>query len=279
MLNSRLIYMPLLTYPDVVPNEAVTAAVAFAPMIGCELHVTTFAVNFPNVYSPLDGLFLSIPEIIGAAEQTSQANCRRLEALVHNEADKTIRVESSSKTLGMGMIEETVASDARYFDIALFPWAKDLPVVQDVVQAVIFDSGRPVILVPQTENSGPIEHMAVAWDGTRAAARALADAMPLMTEHTRITVLTIQGEKELARVDLAESLATSLRRRGFQAQAHTVTLDQRPIAEVLQESALAMGANLLVMGGFGHSRIRDFVLGGATKGVFADLRIPVLFSH
>ncbi|MBU0835206.1 MAG: universal stress protein [Alphaproteobacteria bacterium] len=61
--------------------------------------------------------------------------------------------------------------------------------------------------------------------------------------------------------------------------AQNISLDDRPVAVALQESALRAGANMLVMGAFGHSRIRDFILGGATKGVLADLRMPVLLSH
>ncbi len=103
--------------------------------------------------------------------------------------------------------------------------------------------------------------------------------MPLLEDDTRVTVLTVQDEKHLDRQDLAGVLARSLQKRGLAAEARTVSLDGKSIANVLQTAAIDAGANLLVMGGFGHSRLRDFVLGGATKGIFADLRMPVLLSH
>lgn len=102
---------------------------------------------------------------------------------------------------------------------------------------------------------------------------------PLLADDARVTVLTIQDEKQLERGDIASALASSLQLRGLDAQAKSVLLNGRPIAEALQASAAEAGADLLVMGGFGHSRIRDFILGGATKGVFRDLRMPVLLSH
>ena len=79
--------------------------------------------------------------------------------------------------------------------------------------------------------------------------------------------------------DLAETLASSLAKRGFDARPLNATLGKKTIAEALQYSALNHGAQLLAMGGFGHSRIRDFVLGGASKGILTELRLPVLLSH
>ncbi len=101
----------------------------------------------------------------------------------------------------------------------------------------------------------------------------------LLAEGGRIAVLTVKDEKSLIRSDLAEALASSLEKRGLKATPRNVPLGQMTIAEALQDSALSEGAQLLAMGGFGHSRIRDFILGGATKGVLTQLRLPTLFSH
>ena len=79
--------------------------------------------------------------------------------------------------------------------------------------------------------------------------------------------------------DIGQKLADALKRRGFDAAPISTTGRDATIAETLQKDAAALGAGLLVMGGFGHSRMRDFVLGGATKGVFANLKMPVLLSH
>jgi nucleotide-binding universal stress UspA family protein len=147
-----------------------------------------------------------------------------------------------------------------------------------MTQAVVFGSGRPTVIVPPSAGSDPVTHLAIAWDGSRAAARALGDALALLPEDGRVTVLTVQDEKPLAG-QIAEALASSLERRGVSARPISVPIGRRKIAEALQDAALESGADLLAMGGFGHSRIRDFILGGATKGVFADLRLPVLLSH
>ena len=279
MSITRLAYMPLVTYPDSVSDDSVAAAVALAAALDCGLHATTFAVDIPNVSTPIGGLLINIPEMIRTTEENSRAQCHRLQNLVLEKAGTRIKAHCSNRQASPGEMGDAAAGEARYFDLALLPWSKDSVVIRDLSQAVVFGAGRPTILVPPSAESEPLRHVAVAWDASRVAARALADAMPLLSDETQLTVLTVQDEKPLAGHNIAEALASSLEKRGFRAEAQNVDLGRRTIAEALQESALEAGAGLLVMGGFGHSRVRDFILGGATKGVFSDLRLPVLLSH
>lgn len=279
MPRARFAYMPLVTYPDTVPDESVMAAVAFAKGLDCELHVSTFAAKIPRVSTPLGGLLLNVPAMIRTTEENSRSQCQHFHQMISACADSNFKVECSSRETVPGHTGDLASGEARYFDLSLLPWAEDRLVIQDLAQSVVFGAGRPAILVPPSAGSEPIAHVAIAWDGSRVAARALADAMSLIKADTRVTVLTVQDEKKLDRLDIAEILVMSLKRRGIDALAYSLTLDGSPIAEALQSSALAAGANLLVMGGFGHSRLRDFVLGGATKGIFSKLRMPVLLSH
>jgi nucleotide-binding universal stress UspA family protein len=94
-----------------------------------------------------------------------------------------------------------------------------------------------------------------------------------------ITVVTVTDEKPLPGQDIGERLAQGLRTRGLVAEAASIQAGDRSIGTALQEHALKIGGDLLVMGGYGHSRVRDFVLGGATEGILTDLRLPVLLSH
>ncbi|MFY8095157.1 MAG: universal stress protein [Niveispirillum sp.] len=279
MANSRTAYLPLATYPDLVPDDAIRAAVTLATGLECDLHVTAFTVDVPAVSSPVGGLFLNIPEMIRTTEENSQAEAKRQQELITGLVPASVSLECSTRHLAPGAMADAAASEARYHGLCLLPWAKDHLSIHDLAQTVVFGAGRPAILVPPAPGPAALDHVAVAWDGGRAAARALADALPLLKPATRITVLTVQDEKKLHHHDIAETLAVSLRRRGFLAEARNVRLDGRSISDGLQDTALDAGVGLLVMGGFGHSRLRDFVLGGATTGVFANLRLPVLLSH
>jgi nucleotide-binding universal stress UspA family protein len=182
-------------------------------------------------------------------------------------------------TASLPLLGETAAAEARYFDLAIVGWEAGNPTSRATAEAVVFGSGRPALLLPSTAVIRSIDHVAIAWDGSRVAARAVADAMPFIQRASRTSVLTVVDEKPLEKTDIGQRLADSLTRRGVAAHAISVTAEDSPIGVSLQEDAKEQGADLLVMGGYGHSVIRDFVLGGATEDVLDDLRLPVLFSH
>jgi len=279
MLRTRIAYMPLATYPEAVANGSIQAATAFAASLECRLHVTTFSVDIPQVSSALSGLLLDVPGLVRAAEEKSKAEGHRLKELVHEVAGSRLDVDSTAREVVLGAALDAAAAEARYYDLSVLPWSGETVAAQEMAQAVVFGSGRPAILVPPSARPAPLDHIAIAWDASRVAARALGDALPLLAEGGRLSVLTVQDEKPLGAPDLAGVLAASLEKRGFNATPLEITLGERPIAKALQDTALSGGARVLAMGGFGHSRIRDFVLGGATKGILADLRIPVLLAH
>lgn len=279
MTHIRIAYMPLATYPEAIADEAIAAATALAGSLGCALSVTTFEVHLPRKSSGLGDLLIDIPGLVQASEERSRAECQRLEALVRRGATSHLNVQCLTRKVPWGAELDDAAMEARYFDLTLLPWTGETVAAQDMAQAVIFGSGRPAILVPPKARPAPLEHIAIAWDGSRVAARALGDTLPLLTEGGRISVLTVRDEKPLSGPDPAGALASSLQKRGFNAAPVESALGKRTIAEALQDTALSNGAQLLAMGGFGHSRIRDFVLGGATKGILAQLRLPILLSH
>lgn len=279
MTASRLAYMPLATYPEAVGDGAIRAAISFAASMGCALHVKAFAVDLPVVSSGLGDYLINIPGIIQAAEESSRAECERLQGLVQEASASRLEAQCTTRKVPLGAVLDTAASEARYCDLTLLPWSADSGAVTDMAEAIVFGSGRPAILVPPTAHYAALDHVAIAWDGSRVAARALGDVLPLLAEGGRVSVLTVENEKPLDGTDLAGVLASWLERRGYNATPVNVALGSRQVAEALQETAISKGSQLLAMGGFGHSRIRDFVLGGATKGVLTTLRLPVLLSH
>lgn len=278
MDRTRIAYMPLNSYPDAIPAEAVQAAVGLAGGMGLDLHVATLSVDVPSVNPPLGSLVLNIPEMARQAEERSRAECSRLAAIVR-QAHEGRAPEIEERPVRPGAAPDAAAAQARCFDLSLLPWPGGITEAQQMAQALIFGSGRPLLAVPAGASAGRIVHLAIAWDGSRVAARALGDALDLVPPGCRVTILTIEGEKPLGDRATAATLAATLERRGFAARAHRAVLGYRGIAEALQDEALQVGASLLAMGGFGHSRLRDFILGGATEGVFLDLRLPVLLSH
>lgn len=151
-----------------------------------------------------------------------------------------------------------------------------------IVEDLLMGSGRPLLVLPRADGRGaPGQRIAIAWNGSREAARAVHDAMPLLLTAPAGGVHIICPAQNLAdeTLPLGASLAESLSRHGVTAEVSA--LDKRHLnagPDVLARAG-ELGADLLIMGAWGHSRLREFVLGGATDSALRDSPIPVFMSH
>jgi nucleotide-binding universal stress UspA family protein len=149
-------------------------------------------------------------------------------------------------------------------------------------QEVVLGAGRPVLVVPYVGDFAEIgRHAMVAWNGSREAARALHDSMPLLKRADAVTIVEVESEAALdGRLRIgADQVAGSLRRRGIAATAEALDAAGITIDDLLLSRAADLGADLLVMGAYGHSRLREFVLGGVSRSIFRHMTLPVLMSH
>lgn len=149
-----------------------------------------------------------------------------------------------------------------------------------IAQNLLFEIGRPMLVTP-SDWAGAFRctRIAVAWDNSRVAARALADALALFPSVEEVALLTIGGEKAIGSSLEDDTTTRILSRKGMATQVVHRELDGRSIGDALQQEAKALDTDMLVMGGYGHSRLRDFILGGATLGVVDNPQMPVLLSH
>lgn len=170
---------------------------------------------------------------------------------------------------------------ARMFDLVIVGQTDPESGAYDdlIVESALFDSGRPVIVVPYIQK-GPLklDRVMVCWDAGRMAARAVADAMPLLERADKVDVVSVSqrpgSDKEIPGVDVAEHLA----RHGVNVEVQRIVSDIDVAASILSYAA-DTAANLLVMGAYGHSRLREFILGGVTRGILQSMTVPVLMSH
>jgi nucleotide-binding universal stress UspA family protein len=148
-------------------------------------------------------------------------------------------------------------------------------------EAVIFGTGKPTLVLPEGQRTQPFElkTAVVAWDFSRAAARAVADAIPILENAREVRVVTVANEKALESKHSGEELAKNLSRHGIDVILDSVDAARRPIGQVLEAHIASCNADLLVMGAYGHSRLREFILGGATQSMLSNPPIPILFSH
>lgn len=150
-------------------------------------------------------------------------------------------------------------------------------------ERLAIESGRPTLLIP-TAGRFPkfASRVLVAWNGAREAARAVFDALPMLQHASAVNLLTIKrtapsrGEQQV--IEAAE-IAASLARHGVKCELSTSIADGIEIEEELLSRAADFSADLIVMGCYGHSRLREFVLGGASRAIFRTMTAPVLMSH
>ncbi len=180
---------------------------------------------------------------------------------------------------------ETAVAHARYADLAIVGQTDpDLATFGDgrMPESVILGSGRPVLVIPYFGEIKPIGNtVLVGWKSGREAARAVNDALPLLSQARSVTVLAIDPQYGISEdgETPAADISLHLARHGITATAaHTVSGGVGE-GDILLNYVSDLGADLIVAGGYGHSRAREFVLGGATRSLLATMTVPVLFSH
>ncbi len=149
-------------------------------------------------------------------------------------------------------------------------------------ELIIFGSGRPTLVVPETRKRADafsLDTVVVGWDFSRPASRAVADALPILEKAKRVCVVTVTNEKVIDTKRSGAELAKHLARHGVEVVLDVVDAAGRGIGDVLRSCVVSRNADLLVMGAYGHSRIRDFILGGATKSMIAQPPLPIFLSH
>lgn len=158
----------------------------------------------------------------------------------------------------------------------------DFSSVLDVPERIIIESGRPVLMIPNAGRYPKIgERINVAWNSRREASRAVFDALPLLTAAQRVRIVWVnpQGEKEIAGDLPGAEIAATLARHGVKCEVAPTTSSDIGVGDVILSGLSDDSADLLVMGAWGHSRMRELVFGGATRHILEHMTVPVLMSH
>ncbi len=177
---------------------------------------------------------------------------------------------------------ETFARLARTTDITVVkqPEPDRDDFAQDLLEAALFDTGRPTLIVPYIQKDGfSAKRVLCCWDGSRASARAMGDALPILQKAGSVKVLTISTGKFNERDVAGAELATHLARHKLQVELVRIPAADIDVASAILSHAADSGADLIVMGGYGHSRMRELALGGATRGMLQSMTVPTLMSH
>jgi nucleotide-binding universal stress UspA family protein len=223
------------------------------------------------------------PEFI-ETQRTESSRRAQAAAARFEQTAKRAGVSAESRLLNASIsgAADRLGRIARRFDIAVVGQPeRDKAMPEEVVdEGVLFESGRPVVFVPFIQRDGiKLDRVMVCWDGSRAAARAVADSLPFLSHAKAVEIVMVASSQartgELPGVDLGQHLA----RHGLKVDVKRITSPDIDVPSTILSYASDCGADMIVMGGYGHSRLREFVLGGATRGLLESMTVPVLMSH
>jgi nucleotide-binding universal stress UspA family protein len=171
---------------------------------------------------------------------------------------------------------------ARRFDLAVLGQARPKEGASEelLIEGALFESGRPVVVVPYVQTRAvTLERVLVCWDGSRPATRAIADALPFLRRAKAIDIVAVSGERGKGGEMAGTNMARHLARHGLEVELKRVSAGDVDVPSAIRAHAAETGADFMVMGGYGHSRLREFILGGVTRTILTSSKIPVLMSH
>ena len=277
MYKNLLVHIPT----ERSPRPAIDASVSLAMTCGAALEA--FAIGYESVN---DVPFVSE----GGAALIPLFEAQHMRALeLANEALAVFEVEAKAANvkyrthaLGASFAEASavLSASARLSDLTVVSQPDlDRETFDNLLpQTMLLQAGGPLLVVPYIFHGAlSTRRIGICWDGSRLAARALRDAMPLISRADALTVLTVNEPPSAeASTDRLQARLASL---GFPAKAVSLQADHSKIQSMILSAAADEGIDFLVMGGYGHSRLQEVVLGGVTRDMFRSMTVPTLMSH
>ena len=276
MIKDIIVNLSVGERPGPASDYAISVAAAF------DAHLAGIAFVYDPIV-PVSGAGY-IPADVIETQERENAAASKAAADRFTAACKRAGVAAEPLTLSASLagVGEQFGHIARRFDLSIVGQAEpERSAVEEVIaEAALFESGRPVIIVPYIQKDPlKLDRVMLCWDGSRAATRAIADAMPLLKKAGQVEVVIVTNERgkrdEIEGADMAQHLA----RHGLKVDVKRTVLGDIAVADVILSHAADVGSDFIVMGGYGHSRLREFVLGGVTRSILRSMTAPVLMSH
>jgi nucleotide-binding universal stress UspA family protein len=260
-------------------DAAAGYAIGFAEIFGAHVTATAFA------YEPV-----AVATVMGGMP-SDYMDAQRIESERAAGTAKE-RFEQAATQAGIGFDAHVFSTSiagaadqfgrmARRFDLSIVMQAEaEIGGAEDIIaEAALFQSGRPAIVVPYIHRGGQkFDRVMLCWDAGRMAARAIGDALPVLARAKQVDVVMVTGEEGKRDVIPGADIGQHLARHGLTVDVKRIVA-QGDVAGTLLSYAADSGADMIVMGGYGHSRLREFILGGVTRKLLASMTVPCLMSH
>ncbi|QOG22081.1 universal stress protein [Bradyrhizobium sp. SEMIA] len=274
------VFLPLVGQPREQTLAAIEKCVAVAADLGAR--ITALALEDevfvrPKVIRPGD------PEPAEAGGSNELGDTQQLiSAFSHAAARANVRAQSRSAKVPADQLALTLAEHARFADLTLVPVKPHDSRTEHIIEALLFESGRPLLLCPEQhvdELRPEFENVMIAWDHSARAARAVGDALPILQAAASVRVLTVTDDKTEAMAQSGMSLVDHLREHGIHATFETTEGGGSSTGKVLGSWANSHAIDAIVMGAYHHSRLNEIVWGGVTKTVIGEPPCWVMISY
>ena len=273
----RTILAGALPYRENYGAAALEVAISLASQAGAEVNVLVLAGKLSAPFSLLPGL-------TGGLIHTENQRSRDAADAFARSANELIQragIKGSAVTAqdAFANLEELFSSRARLADIIVLEADSAHMVIDNsTMEIALFNSGRPVLIVPSAAKTFKAKKIAIAWDGGARAARAVSDALPFLKEAERVEVLCVVEPTKLTTAHRGEGIGGYLKKHGIAAEIVDLPLQGDTGQTIAKYLALSQ-TDMLVMGAYAHSRLRQLVLGGVTATNLSNPAVMTLMSH
>jgi len=275
------ILLPLVGEPNTAAIAAIEKCMAIAGEFGAR--VSAVAVEQEIPVRPKVVISPDIENQEAAAAMRSVSDARGILKAFDAAAGRfSVRSEQRIERLGLADIPANFVQPARLVDLSLVPVKSHDSQSERLVEQLVFESGRPILICPEqsaSELSAAFDRVMIAWDHTAPAARAVADALPLLKDAADVHVVTATDERTQAQIESGNALVRHLAEHGINATFETIRIDGSSVGKVFEVYVKKNAIDLLVMGAYRHSRLNQTIWGGATKTVIGRPPCWVMMSR
>lgn len=275
------ILLPLVGEPSAAALGAIDKCIAVAAGLGARIIAVAVEEEIPVRPKVVISADIENAEAIAAERSVSDAR-GLLKAFGASASRLAVRNEQRLTRLALAEVPSSFVAPARVVDLAMFPVKSHDGRSENIVERLIFESGGPILICPEEIAGGlPVafDRVAIAWDHTAPAARAIADALPLLKEAADVRIITATDERSQAQLESAAALAAHLAEHEITATFEAIKIDGSSVGKVFEAYVNKNAIDLLVMGAYRHSRLNQVVWGGATKTVIGQPPCWVMMSR
>ncbi len=265
-------------------DATVTAAADFAVQMDAHLDLLALGVDRTQLgYSYIGSGAVALPVDTERAEEDAHAVADAITAAI-TEQTPTLRWSCETAVSQIGALTDLVAQRARYADLVILarPFGANCgPEAEAVVEAALFEGEAPVLVLPDKGKLATTpQTVVIAWNQSREAMASVRRAMPMLKAAARVDITVIDPPVYgTERSDPGGLLCQMLVRHGVKAEVSVLARSLPRVSDVLMRHAMDQNAELLVMGAYGHSRLREAILGGATRDILEQAQLPVFMTH